>query len=95
MSFWSGRQSEGQRQALDWIVNNVSPASSLVTDASFYVDLHNTGRREQNPAAVAPFHAPNAPLIERNPVRFYKALSVLLLIGNAILLWLLVARQTP
>jgi serine/threonine protein kinase len=41
-----------------------------------------------HPAAVRPFHRPDAPLIERHPVGFYRALCLALLALNVLQLWL-------
>jgi serine/threonine protein phosphatase PrpC len=39
-----------------------------------------------HPDKVAPFHRKNAPLLERDPVRFYKSLCFLLLLSNLFLI---------
>jgi serine/threonine protein phosphatase PrpC len=45
-----------------------------------------------NPARVAPHHRKDAPLLERNPLRFYKALSAALFLTALVLLYLLLRR---
>jgi hypothetical protein len=39
-----------------------------------------------HPEKVVPYHRRNAPLLERDPVRFYKWLSFLLAISNVYLI---------
>ena len=41
-----------------------------------------------NPLEVKPFHPADAPLLERNPLGFYKALCLFLLLLNLVQLWL-------
>lgn len=43
----------------------------------------------ENPGLVRPFHAKGVPLVERNPVRFYKAVILVLLFCNFVLIWVL------
>ncbi|MBE2214871.1 MAG: bifunctional protein-serine/threonine kinase/phosphatase [Opitutaceae bacterium] len=45
-----------------------------------------------HPAQVAPFYRKDAPLLERNPLLFYKALCLVLLLGNIALLIALTRR---
>jgi sulfur transfer complex TusBCD TusB component (DsrH family) len=46
----------------------------------------------EHPAKVAPYHRKDAPLLERNPLRFYKGLSLVLLLIALMLLVLLAQR---
>lgn len=53
-----------------------------------YVHYSEVAHDLTNPKQVKPFHHPDAPLIERHPVGFYRALCVLLLLLNLLQLWL-------
>lgn len=46
----------------------------------------------ENPAKVRPFHRPGAPLLERNPLLFYKVGFFVLLGVSLALLLILLAR---
>ncbi len=46
-----------------------------------------------HPESVEPFHPAGAPWIERDPLRFYKVLSLVLFLGNLALLGWLLARS--
>ena len=75
----------------DWLDSTVMRAVEVDTERRFQ-NFSEMAYALAHPAQVAPYHRRDAPLLERNPLLFYKALCLVLLGLNLILIWLLTRK---